>query len=175
MTCIDKFAIGGDPRGAGRANRADPFGGVGDSGLGVKEGVREPMAGLPYDGEPVDQLEHALQCAEIAQREHGGDVEVVVACRLHGARRVELRLIDDPREGAGVVRPRARRLPPAADRSRRREVRGLADDRVGDRRHHGDDEHRPERDHPEANPMLHLNLLRPAPSPSDAAINLARV
>ena len=25
------------------------------------------MAGLPYDGEPVDQLEHALQCAALAR------------------------------------------------------------------------------------------------------------
>ncbi len=24
------------------------------------------MRGLPYDGEPVDQLEHALQCAALA-------------------------------------------------------------------------------------------------------------
>ena len=40
------------------------------------------MVGLPYDGEPVDQLEHALQCAQIA-REGGGDREFVVAALLH--------------------------------------------------------------------------------------------
>jgi predicted HD phosphohydrolase len=28
----------------------------------------ESMVGLPYDGEPVDQLEHALQCAALARR-----------------------------------------------------------------------------------------------------------
>jgi predicted HD phosphohydrolase len=41
----------------------------------------ESMVGLPYDGEPVDQLEHALQCAALA-REHG-DREFVVAALLH--------------------------------------------------------------------------------------------
>ena len=42
----------------------------------------ESMAGLPYDGEPVDQLQHALQCAHIA-RSDGGEREFVVACLLH--------------------------------------------------------------------------------------------
>jgi predicted HD phosphohydrolase len=42
----------------------------------------ESMAGLPYDGEPVDQLQHALQCADIARREVG-DPEFVVAALLH--------------------------------------------------------------------------------------------
>ncbi|HLW94341.1 MAG TPA: hypothetical protein VKS25_03100 [Solirubrobacteraceae bacterium] len=42
----------------------------------------ESMAGLPYDGEPVDQLEHALQCAWIASGESDDD-EFVVACLLH--------------------------------------------------------------------------------------------
>jgi predicted HD phosphohydrolase len=41
----------------------------------------ESMVGLPYDGEPVDQLEHALQCGALA-REHG-DNEFVVAALLH--------------------------------------------------------------------------------------------
>ena len=27
----------------------------------------ESMVGLPYDGEPVDQLEHALQCAALTR------------------------------------------------------------------------------------------------------------
>ena len=40
------------------------------------------MAGLPYDGEPVDQLEHALQCAALA-RGSGGEREFVIACLLH--------------------------------------------------------------------------------------------
>jgi predicted HD phosphohydrolase len=42
----------------------------------------ESMVGLPYDGEPVDQLEHALQCAALA-REGNDDPEFVVACLLH--------------------------------------------------------------------------------------------
>lgn len=42
----------------------------------------ESMQGLPYDGEPVDQLQHALQCADIAQREVG-DPEFVAAALLH--------------------------------------------------------------------------------------------
>jgi predicted HD phosphohydrolase len=42
------------------------------------------MAGLPYDGEPVDQLQHALQSAALAtQSEHRDDLEFVVACLLH--------------------------------------------------------------------------------------------
>jgi predicted HD phosphohydrolase len=43
----------------------------------------ESMVGLPYDGEPVDQLEHALQCAALAREQHGEDPEFVVACLLH--------------------------------------------------------------------------------------------
>jgi len=39
------------------------------------------MTGLPYDGEPVDQLEHALQCAALARSD--GDTEFVVAALLH--------------------------------------------------------------------------------------------
>jgi predicted HD phosphohydrolase len=41
----------------------------------------QSMVGLPYDGEPVDQLEHALQCAALA-RAHG-DAQFVVAALLH--------------------------------------------------------------------------------------------
>lgn len=37
---------------------------------------------LPYDGEPVGQLEHALQCADLARSE-GYCAEVVVAALLH--------------------------------------------------------------------------------------------
>lgn len=41
----------------------------------------ESMAGLPYDGEPVDQLQHALQCAALARS--GADRQFVVAALLH--------------------------------------------------------------------------------------------
>jgi predicted HD phosphohydrolase len=44
------------------------------------------MIGLPYDGEPVDQLQHALQCGHIA-RTDGADDEFVVACLLHDVAR----------------------------------------------------------------------------------------
>lgn len=40
------------------------------------------MENLPYGGEPVDQLEHALQCAALA-RSAGGVSELVVAALLH--------------------------------------------------------------------------------------------
>jgi predicted HD phosphohydrolase len=44
----------------------------------------ESMAGLPYDGEPVDQLQHALQSAALAADSPAGDDrEFVVACLLH--------------------------------------------------------------------------------------------
>jgi gamma-butyrobetaine dioxygenase len=43
----------------------------------------ESMAGLPYDGEPVDQLQHALQSAWLATPEHGEDDGFVIACLLH--------------------------------------------------------------------------------------------
>jgi predicted HD phosphohydrolase len=44
----------------------------------------ESMTGLPYDGEPVDQLQHALQSAALAsESEHRDDPEFVVACLLH--------------------------------------------------------------------------------------------
>jgi gamma-butyrobetaine dioxygenase len=42
----------------------------------------ESMVGLPYDGEPVDQLEHALQCAALA-RAAGGERDLIVASLLH--------------------------------------------------------------------------------------------
>jgi len=41
------------------------------------------MEGLPYDGEPVDQLQHALQCASLGRDEAPDDAEFVVACLLH--------------------------------------------------------------------------------------------
>jgi predicted HD phosphohydrolase len=42
----------------------------------------ESMAGLPYDGEPVDQLQHALQCAALAVAD-GAERDLVVAALLH--------------------------------------------------------------------------------------------
>lgn len=48
---------------------------------------------LPYDGEAVDQLQHALQCAALA-REEGHDPEVVVAALLHDVGRSPVALRD---------------------------------------------------------------------------------
>jgi predicted HD phosphohydrolase len=56
--------------------------------MGVDEVVQEivdaveAMAGSPYDGEPVDQLQHALQAAWHA-REAGVEQDAVVAALLH--------------------------------------------------------------------------------------------
>lgn len=41
------------------------------------------MEGLPYDGEPVDQLQHALQCAALGRAQAHEDDGFVVACLLH--------------------------------------------------------------------------------------------
>ncbi|MCL2418270.1 MAG: hypothetical protein FWD04_03185 [Conexibacteraceae bacterium] len=46
-------------------------------------GACRSMAGLAYDGEPVDQLEHALQCAALGREQRPQDPEFVVACLLH--------------------------------------------------------------------------------------------
>lgn len=46
----------------------------------------QALAGLPYDGEPVDQLQHALQCADRARRGHA-DRELVLAALLHDVAR----------------------------------------------------------------------------------------
>lgn len=48
---------------------------------------------LPYDGEPVSQLEHALQCAELARSE-GHDAEVVIAALLHDVGRSPVAVAD---------------------------------------------------------------------------------
>ena len=64
----------------------------------------ESMVGLPYDGEPVDQLEHALQCAALARRDRGDDAEFVVACLLHDIARAPAVAgipYDGPREHHG--------------------------------------------------------------------------
>lgn len=59
---------------------------------------------LPYDGEAVDQLQHALQCAALA-REAGYDSEVVVAALLHdiGRSPVVLREIEAPGDHGDVA------------------------------------------------------------------------
>jgi predicted HD phosphohydrolase len=57
------------------------------------------MAGLPYDGEPVDQLEHALQCAALARERHE-DTEFVIACLLHDIARAPA-VAGIPYDGAG--------------------------------------------------------------------------
>jgi predicted HD phosphohydrolase len=58
---------------------------VSDAGATVAEigAACESMAGLPYDGEPVDQLQHALQSAWFAAQERGRDDGFVIACLLH--------------------------------------------------------------------------------------------
>jgi len=67
----------------------------------------QSMVGLPYDGEPVDQLEHALQCAALA-REHG-DREFVIAALLHDIARAPAVAgipYDGPSEHHGVAAAR---------------------------------------------------------------------
>jgi predicted HD phosphohydrolase len=66
------------------------------------------MAGLPYDGEPVDQLSHALQCAALA-RDAGASRELVVAALLHDIARapaVAGIVHDGPREHHGAAAAR---------------------------------------------------------------------
>jgi len=66
------------------------------------------MTGLPYDGEPVDQLEHALQCASLA-RSSGGGRELVIAALLHDIARapaVAGITYDGPREHHGEAAAR---------------------------------------------------------------------
>lgn len=48
---------------------------------------------LPYNGEAVDQLQHALQCAALARKE-GREPEVVVAALLHDVGRSPVALRD---------------------------------------------------------------------------------
>jgi predicted HD phosphohydrolase len=66
------------------------------------------MAGLPYDGEPVDQLEHALQCAWLA-RSSGAERDLVIAALLHDIARapaVAGIASDGPREHHGEAAAR---------------------------------------------------------------------
>jgi predicted HD phosphohydrolase len=66
------------------------------------------LAGLPYDDEPVDQLQHALQAAALA-RAAGCEPDVVVAALLHDIARAPavagLRF-DGPHEHHGAVAER---------------------------------------------------------------------
>jgi predicted HD phosphohydrolase len=69
--------------------------------------VLDAMAGAAarrYGGEAVSELEHALQCAELA-RAGGADDELQLACLLHDVGRyaVDQSLVSDTMEGA---RPR---------------------------------------------------------------------
>ena len=79
---------------------------VGDTVQEIVAACRS-MVGLPYDGEPVDQLEHALQCAALA-RAHG-DREFVVAALLHDIARapaVDGIAYDGPQEHHGEAAAR---------------------------------------------------------------------
>jgi predicted HD phosphohydrolase len=67
----------------------------------------ESMTGLPYDGEPVDQLEHALQCAALAAE--ADDDEFTVAALLHDIARAPAVAgipYDGPREHHGATAAR---------------------------------------------------------------------
>jgi predicted HD phosphohydrolase len=67
----------------------------------------ESLVGLPYDGEPVDQLEHALQCAALAREQ--GDAVFVVAALLHDIARAPAVAgipYDGPREHHGETAAR---------------------------------------------------------------------
>jgi predicted HD phosphohydrolase len=71
-------------------------------------GACRSMAGLTYDGEPVDQLEHALQCASLA-RCAGAARELVVAALLHDIARAPVVAgipYDGPREDHGQAAAR---------------------------------------------------------------------
>lgn len=67
------------------------------------------MEGLPYDGEPVDQLQHALQCGWLAQAEREDDDGFAIACLLHDISRapaVAGIAYDRPREHHGEAAAR---------------------------------------------------------------------
>jgi predicted HD phosphohydrolase len=81
----------------------------------IRETVQEiiaaclSMSGLPYDGEPVDQLSHALQCAALAAAQMPHDDQFVVACLLHDIARAPAVAgipYDGPREHHGQAAAR---------------------------------------------------------------------
>lgn len=55
-----------------------------------------------YIGEPISQLEHALQCAHFA-RNCGGDNEVIVACLLHDIGHLCVPADSPQMDGLGVL------------------------------------------------------------------------
>jgi len=69
-----------------------------DDVVGQVTRALEALVGLPYDGEPVDQLQHALQCAALA-RADGAKSDLVVAALLHDVARSP-QVADDPSDGA---------------------------------------------------------------------------
>jgi gamma-butyrobetaine dioxygenase len=76
--------------------------------------LREAMAGAAarrYGGETVSELEHALQCAELAEQA-GADEGLVLAALLHDVGRyaVDQALIGDRVDGAPTGGPRAEPL-----------------------------------------------------------------
>jgi predicted HD phosphohydrolase len=67
------------------------------------------MTGLPYDGEPVDQLEHALQCAALAHANAPDDDGFIAAALLHDIARAPAVAgipYDGPREHHGEAAAR---------------------------------------------------------------------
>lgn len=62
-----------------------------------------------YGGEPVSELAHSLQCADLA-REGGADEELVLACLLHDVGRyaVDQSLVFDSKERGHAARAGAR-------------------------------------------------------------------
>lgn len=73
----------------------------------ILSALRE-VHGLPYDGEPVDQLQHALQCAALAREAQAGP-NVVVAALLHDIGRSPLVLREVGTDEAGDHGEAARR------------------------------------------------------------------
>jgi predicted HD phosphohydrolase len=69
----------------------------------------QSMTGLPYDGEPVDQLEHALQCAALAHARAPSDEGFIAAALLHDIARAPAVAgipYDGPREHHGAAASR---------------------------------------------------------------------
>jgi gamma-butyrobetaine dioxygenase len=66
-------------------------------------------AARQYGGEPVSELAHSLQCADLA-REAGADEELVLACLLHDVGRyaVDQALVFDSKERGHAAGPGAR-------------------------------------------------------------------
>ena len=94
------------PRSVHVATRSGRVGTIADTVAEIVAAC-ESMTGLPYDGEPVDQLEHALQCAALASTH--GDREFTVAALLHDIARAPAvaGITDDgPSEHHGAIASR---------------------------------------------------------------------